>query len=130
VCFQLPNLKTIQKTMDKESFLQEFMAENWNKQSFKKVEQYVHKEYKIHLYTTDPWKGKTLTHSEYKEGLKFSFKSFPDLNFEITSTIQEENHIAITWILTGTNPGMIGEYTPTKKDINTKGMTIYHFKTI
>ncbi|MEH6537325.1 MAG: ester cyclase [Psychroserpens sp.] len=114
--------------MNKETFLREFMDEIWNKQSFEKVEQYVHKEYTIHLDTTDPWEGKTLTHAEFKERLKFSFNSFPDINFEITSAIPDDNHVAVTWILTGTNLGMIGEYLPTKKVINTKGMTIYHFK--
>ncbi|WP_271766248.1 ester cyclase [Aquimarina algiphila] len=114
--------------MNKESFLREFMDEIWNKQSFDKVKEYIHKEYTIHLDTTDPWEGKTLTHSEFKERLKFSFNSFPDMNFEITSAVQEENHVAITWILTGTNLGMIGEFPPTKKAIKTKGMTIYHFK--
>jgi steroid delta-isomerase-like uncharacterized protein len=114
--------------MNKESFLREFMDEIWNKQSFDKVEQYIHKEYTIHLDTTDPWEGETLNHSKFKERLKFSFNSFPDINFEITSAIQEENHVAITWILTGTNLGMIGGNPPTKKVINTKGITIYHFK--
>ena len=114
--------------MNKESFLREFMDQIWNKQCFENVEKYVHKEYTIHLDITDPWEGKTLNHSEFKERLRFSFNSFPDINFEITSAIPEENHVAITWILTGTNLGMIGEYPPTKKAISTKGMTIYHFK--
>ena len=78
--------------------------------------------------TTDPWEGKTLNHSVFKERLEFSFNSFTDMNFEITTAIPEENHVAITWILTGTNLGMIQEYPPTKKSINTKGITIYHFK--
>lgn len=114
--------------MNKESFLREFMNEIWNKKSFDKVEHYVHEEYTIHLDTSDPWEGKTLSHSEFKERLRFSFDSFPDMKFEITSSIAEEDHVAITWILTGTNLGMIGEYAPTKKAINTKGLTIYHFK--
>ena len=114
--------------MNRETFLRDFMDEIWNKQSFDKVEQYVHKEYIIHLDTNDPWEGKILNHSEFKERLKFSFNSIPDMNFEITSVISEENHVSITWILTGTNLGMIGGYPPTKKPINTKGMTIYHFK--
>ncbi len=114
--------------MNKESFLREFMTEIWNKKNFDKIEQYVHPEYTIHLDTTDPWEGKTLSHSEFIERLNFSFNSFPDMNFEITSAISEENHVAITWILTGTNLGMIGGYPPTKKFINTKGLTIYHFK--
>lgn len=114
--------------MDKVAFLREFMDEIWNKQNVDKVAHYVHDEYTIHLDTADPWEGQTLTHAEFKERLKFSFNSFLDMNFEITSAIQEENHVAITWILTGTNLGMIGEYPPTNKAINTKGMTIYHFK--
>ncbi|GAB5555523.1 MAG: hypothetical protein Sapg2KO_51140 [Saprospiraceae bacterium] len=114
--------------MNKESFLRAFMDEVWNKKDFDKVEQYVHKEYTIHVDTADPWEGKTLTHSAFKKRLKFSFDSFPDMNFEITTAIPDENHVAITWILTGTNLGMIGEYPPTNKVINTKGMTIYHFK--
>jgi len=114
--------------MNKESFLREFMDEIWNNQNFDKVERYVSREYRIHLDTADPWEGKTLAHSEFKDRLKFSFSSFPDMNFEISSAIEEEYHVAITWILTGTNLGMIGGYPPTKKTINTTGMTIYYFK--
>ena len=114
--------------MNKESFLREFMNEIWNQKNYDKVEQYVHKEYTIHLDTAAPWEGKTISHSEFKERLSFSFNSFPYMNFEITSAIPEENHVAVTWILTGTNLGMIGEYPPTHKSINTNGLTIYHFK--
>jgi steroid delta-isomerase-like uncharacterized protein len=114
--------------MNKESFLREFMDEIWNKKNFAKVQNYLHPAYTIHLDASDPWEGKTLTHTEFRDRLNFSFKSFPDMNFEITSAIPDENHVAITWILTGTNLGMIGEYPPTKKAINTTGMTIYHFK--
>ena len=109
-------------------FLREFMNEVWNKKNFNKFEKYIHPEYTIYLDTADPWEGKTLSHSEFKKRLKFSFDSFPDMNFEITSAIEEENHVAITWILTGTNLGMIGELPPTNKKIETKGITIYHFK--
>lgn len=114
--------------MNKEAFLREFMDEIWNKKNFDKVKKYVHQEYTIHLDTSDPWEGKTLSNSEFKKRLKFSFDSFPDMNFEITSAIAEDNHVAITWILSGTNLGMIGEYPPTKKAIKTNGFTIYHFK--
>jgi predicted ester cyclase len=50
------------------------------------------------------------------------------MNFEITSAIEEKNHVALTWILTGTNLGMIGEFPATNKKIETEGITIYHFK--
>ena len=114
--------------MNKEFFLREFMSEIWNKKNFEMVEKYVHSEYTIYLDTADPWEGKTQNHTEFKERFRFSFDSFPDMNFEITSAIPEENHIAINWILTGTNLGMIGEYPPTNKPINTRDLSIYYFK--
>lgn len=113
--------------MDKEVFLRAFMDKIWNSKQFELIEKYVHPEYKIHLDNTDPWEGKTLSHTDFKERLNFSFNSFPDLHFEITSAIPDDNHVAITWILTGTNLGNIGELSPTKKSIKTNGITIYHF---
>jgi len=105
------------------------MDEVWNKKNFEKIEQYVHNEYTIHLDPGDPWEGKTLSHSEFKNRMELgSFEPFPDMHFEITSAIEEENHVAVTWILTGTNLGMIGGFSPTNKKIKTNGMTIYHFK--
>ncbi len=114
--------------MNKEAFLREFIEEVWNNKNFDKVEQYVHKEYTVHLDPGDPWENKTLSHSEYKNRMEEgSFTPFPDMNFNITSAIEEENYVAVTWILTGTNLGPIGDYPPTQKSINTNGMTIYHF---
>lgn len=113
--------------MSKEDILREFMAEVWNNQRKDTVHKYIADEYQIHLDTGDNWEGKTLDHQEFKERLDFSFNSFPDINFEITSAIEEEKHVAITWILTGTNLGKIGDFQPTNKKINVKGMTIYFF---
>lgn len=114
--------------MNKEEFIREFMEDIWNNKNFDKVEQYVHPEYTIHLDTNDPWERKTLSHKEFIERLNFSFSSFPDMNFEITSSILEDDHVAITWILSGTNLGMIAGYPATNKSIRTAGIIIYHFK--
>ncbi|MGG8496512.1 ester cyclase [Tenacibaculum sp. TC6] len=115
--------------MNKEFFLREFMDEIWNKKNFEKIEKYVHNEYTIHLDPDDPWEGRTLSNSEFKNRMELgSFKPFPDMNFEITSAIEVRDYVAVTWNLTGTNLGKLGEFPPTIKTINTKGMTIYHFK--
>jgi len=114
--------------MSKEKILREFMEEVWNNQRKDLVEKFVAEEYQIHLDTGDNWEGKILNQEEFKKRLDFSFDSFPDMNFEIKSAIEEENHVAVTWILTGTNLGKIGDFPPTKKKINTDGMTIYFFK--
>ena len=113
--------------MTKEQTLRAFMEQVWNQQRKDLVEKFVDPQYQIHLDTGDPWEGQVLNHQAFKERLDFSFGSFPDIHFEITSAIEEENHVAITWILTGTNLGKIGDFPPTMKKIKTKGMTIYHF---
>ncbi len=115
--------------MNKELFLREFMDAVWNKQKLEHIARYIHKEYTIFLDPGDPWEGKTLSHSDFKKRLELhSFQPFPDMKFEITSTIEEDHHVAITWILTGTNLGPISGYPPSHKSIRTNGITIYHFK--
>ena len=113
--------------MTKEEILRTFMSKIWNEQRKDLVKQFVAPQYHIHLDTGDHWEGQTLDHTEFKKRLDFSFQSFPDIHFEITTAIEEESHVAITWILTGTNLGKIGDFPPTKKRIETPGMTIYHF---
>jgi len=104
------------------------MTKVWNEQRKDLVGEFVAEEYQIHLDAGDPWERKVLNLKEFKTRLDFSFNSFPDMNFEITSAIEEDQHVAITWILKGTNLGMIANFPPTKKKINVRGMTIYHFK--
>lgn len=115
--------------MNKTAFLREFMSEVWNKKKFEKIVEYVHPAYTIHLDPGDPWEGRTLSHAEFRERMQSgSFDPFPDMHFAITTAIESEAHVAVTWILTGTNLGKIGPYPATQKAIKTTGMTIYHFK--
>ncbi len=113
--------------MNKEQILRDFMEKVWNQQRKDLVHNFVAESYHIHLDTGDYWEGKTLTHEIFKKRLDFSFRAFPDIHFEITSAIEEEEHVAINWILTGTNLGKIGDFPPTMKKIKTNGITIYHF---
>ena len=111
--------------MNKETVLREFIAEVWNNQRKDLVSKYIAEEYHIHLDTADPWEGKTLNHEAFKNRLDFSFNSFPDMHFEITSAIEDDNHVSINWILTGTNLGSIGDFPATKNKVKARGMTIY-----
>ncbi len=114
--------------MNKEDILRDFIDEVWNNQGYDKVEKYIHPKYTVHVDNADPWEGKTIDHNQFKERLRFSFDSFPDMHFEITSAIEDGNQVAITWILTGTNSGPIAEYQATNNRIETKGMSMYYFK--
>lgn len=114
--------------MNNEAILRDFLQKVWNEKDLNSVDQFVHTSYSIHIDTGDPWEGKTLDLEDFKVRLKYSFDSFPDINFDIQSAISDGNYVAITWIMTGTNLGKIGGFVPTGKTICTKGVTIYHFQ--
>jgi len=114
--------------LSKENILRDFIEEIWNNQRKDLINNYITPKYHIYIDAGDPWEGKDLDHDSFKERLDYSFNSFPDIKFEITSAIEEENHVAISWILTGTNLGSINGTPATQKRIETTGMTFYHFK--
>jgi steroid delta-isomerase-like uncharacterized protein len=119
--------KKIRESMSNETILREFIQKVWNEKNTDLISAFVHPEYTIHLDNGDAWEGKTLTHDEFKARLNDSFGPFPDINFEILTAIADGDHVALTWIMTGTNTGSIGTMPPTGKSIKTPGVTIYQF---
>ena len=113
--------------MTNEMILKAFMQKVWNEKDFASIEAFVDPAYTIYVDTGDPWEGKTLNHAAFEKRLHYSFDSFPDIHFNILTAIADGDYVAITWIMTGTNLGAIGNLPPTNKAINTSGMTIYHF---
>lgn len=114
--------------MKNEIILTDFMQKVWNEKDLNAIAKFVNPEYTIHIDTGDPWEGKTLDHKEFETRLKYSFNSFPDIHFEIQHILADGDYVSITWIMTGTNTGDIGDFPPTNKSIKTFGVTIYHFK--
>jgi len=114
--------------MNNETILQEFLQKIWNEKQKNLIGEYVYPEYKIHLDNGDRWEGKTLDNREYERRLDDSFIPFPDINFAIRSIVSDGEQVAITWLMTGTNTGPIGELPPTGKAISTFGSTFYYFK--
>ncbi|MDP1844363.1 MAG: ester cyclase [Sediminibacterium sp.] len=113
--------------MKNEIILREFMQSVWNEKNFDDIEKYLAPEYTIYIDNADPWEGKTINHTEFGTRLNYTFSSFPDVHFDIKTAVSDQNLVAITWIMTGTNTGNIGEMPATNKKIAVNGVTIYHF---
>ena len=113
--------------MENEILLRQFIQKVWNEKDFDSITNYVAPAYEIYNDPSDPWEGKTLNPEEFAMRLDYTFDLFPDVRFEILTAIPEENSVAITWIMTGTNNGNNGILPPTEKSIRTNGSTIYHF---
>jgi predicted ester cyclase len=94
--------------MNNEKTLRAFMQSIWNEKNFGAISEYLSHDYTVYFDNADPWEGKTLSHQEFATRLHYTFDSFPDVHFEITTAISDGNLVAITWIMTGTNTGNIG----------------------
>ena len=114
--------------MKKEILIREFIQKVWNEKDFDRIIDYVAPDYTIYIDPSDPWEGRTLNFEEYAMRLDYTFDSFPDIHFEIKTIVADGDDVAITWIMTGTNSGKIGDFLPTRKSINTTGRTIYRIK--
>ena len=114
--------------MNNGAILKDFIEQVWNKKDFAAVELFVDEAYTVYRDNGDPWEGKTISQDEYKIRLRYSFDSFPDMHFAIQSSVADGDLVAVTWILTGTNLGNIGDIAPTQKKIETFGTTIYQLK--
>ena len=113
--------------MNNEKTLREFMQHVWNEKNFESIPKYLAQDYTIHVDNADPWEGKTLNHDEFETRLNYTFNSFPDIHFDIKTAVSDGDLVAITWVMTGTNSGKIGELPATNKKIEANGVTIYHF---
>ena len=89
--------------MKKEILIREFIKKVWNEKNFDGITNYISPAYTIYKDPSDPWEGKTLNREEFAMRLDYTFDSFPDIRFEILTAITEENSVAITWLMTGTN---------------------------
>ncbi len=114
--------------MNNETILREFIEVVWNKKDTGNIAHFVDEQYTIHLDAGDLSEGKTLNLKEFEARLQHSFIPFPDIHFNIKTLVADGNAVAITWIMTGTNRGNMGNIAATGKKIKTFGTTIYQFK--
>lgn len=103
------------------------MQSVWNEKNIANISNFLADEYIVHIDNADPWEGKTLNRNEFETRLNYTFNSFPDVRFDIKTAVSDGDLVAITWVMTGTNTGNIGELPATNKKIEVNGTTIYHF---
>jgi steroid delta-isomerase-like uncharacterized protein len=106
----------------------DFMDAVWNRGDLQAVDRFLADEYTIHSDPGDPWDGATLSRAAFKERLVTSRAPFPDLHFDLTDVIAEDDRVAIAWSMRGTQTGALGTFPATGRYINVLGMTVYYFR--
>jgi steroid delta-isomerase-like uncharacterized protein len=114
--------------MSNETILREFIQTVWNEKRVAKIPTFLANEYTVYKDNADPWEGKTLNWTDFEIRLKYSFNSFPDIHFEIKTAVSDGEIVGISWVMTGTNTGKIGDYPATNEKVEANGVTLYHFK--
>ena len=57
----------------------------------------------------------------------YSRNAFPDLNFDLKEMIEENESVAIRWIMSGTHQGDLPQLPATGQKFSIAGMTFYYF---
>lgn len=112
---------------DNAKTLAEFMRQVWNAGDSSAVDRFLADSYTIHSDPGDPWDGQTLSRKQFVERLVTSRGPFPDLHFDWTDIVAEDDRVVIAWTMRGTQTGPMGGRAASMRSFETKGITIYYF---
>ena len=113
--------------INNKEMLTRFLQEVWTDGNIDAVDQYLAPQYSIHHDPGDPWDGKTLDITGYKERLKQSRAPFPDQQFIIQELLAEGEKVACAWQWTGTHLADMPGFPASGKSVAISGLTIYSF---
>jgi steroid delta-isomerase-like uncharacterized protein len=113
---------------DRKATLTRFIREVWSEGNVAASENYVAAKYTIHHDPGDPWEGRELDLSGYKERVAISRAAFPDQRFDIQELFADGNAVVMTWLWAGTHKGDIPGFPATGKPIRMSGATVYYFE--
>ena len=112
---------------DNKAILARFIDEAWNNGNLDVVDELVAPRYVIHHDPGDPWDSRTLDPAAFKQRLVESRAPFPDLCFTVGEIVAEDDRVAVTWRLCGTQSGDLPGFPTSGKKVDLSGMTIYYF---
>lgn len=104
------------------------LYEAWSQDDLSAIDGLIAESYTIFSDPGDAWEGQTLNRSEYRNRLLYSRKAFPDLVFEITQSVHENDRVAVIWKAYGTHLGDLRGLPATGKKLSFSGHTVYAVK--
>ncbi len=111
----------------RKKILGRFIEDVWNKGDLESASAYVAAAYRIGHDPGDPWDGRTLDLTQFRERLELARAPFPDQRFETVEMIAEDDRVVMTWLWSGTHTGAVAGYPPTGRRITMSGATVYRF---
>lgn len=101
------------------------LYETWSQEDLTNLDSLIAEKYTIFSDPGDPWEGQTLDRDTYRKRLLHAREAFPDLVFEITQIIHENDRVAVIWKASGTHSGDMRGLPATGKRLSFSGQTFY-----
>ncbi|MGA9573421.1 MAG: ester cyclase [Lysobacterales bacterium] len=114
----------------KKLILSEFMQKVWNEGDFSSLARLVAPRYHVSKDAYDPWSDQVIGHETFKKRVLYSRDAFPDLNFDIREMIEENDRVAVNWVMSGTHLGDLALLPATGRKFSIEGMRFYAFKNV
>ncbi len=111
----------------RKALLAEFLERVWNSGELDACDRFIAERYTLHHDPGDPWDGRTLDLTGFKERLKISRAPFPDQRFDVQAMLEDGDAIAITWLWSATHAGDMPGFAATNKRVTMSGATLYPF---
>jgi steroid delta-isomerase-like uncharacterized protein len=97
----------------------------WNGENPAVADELVHPEYVIHdREIAEEMRGPEL----YKTLASMTREAFPDMEFTIHDTVEEDDKVALRWTMTGTHDGPMGDMEPTGTQVEMPAVEINRFE--
>jgi uncharacterized protein len=104
-----------------------FLCDVWCKGDVGACDTYVADYYTIHHDPGDPWDGRRLDRTEFKERVRLSRAPFPNQRFEIREILADADAVIVAWFWSATHSGELPGFPPTGKPVKMSGATVYYF---
>jgi len=100
----------------------------WSRGEYAAIPELVAPEYVVHSDPGDPWEGRRLDHSAYRERVAHSRRAFPDLAFHVDDIVANHDRVAVRWHAEGTQSGDLPGLPATGKRLSFRGQTQYELR--
>lgn len=108
-------------------YLSQFVREVWDEGNVDAADVYIASAYNVFHDPGDPWDGRVLDLTGYKERVRLSRAPFPDQRFDIKGLYADGDAVVMTWLWTATHLADFPGFPATGKNIHMSGATAYTF---
>lgn len=112
---------------DLKSRLAAFLSDVWTEGRLDLIPRYVGETYQVHHDPGDPWNGRLLSQSGFRDRVATSRAAAPDQVFTPLDMVADHHRVAVAWTWMGTHLGDLPGFPASGRPLSMSGLTVYYF---